>query len=106
MPLLGGLLVWLFGGLASFLAEMFGKKVGVGLAFVASLGGVVLVLLGGMRLVVEPLAGQLFAYPYAGWMGLAFPPVSGTCMVALGATWAATVLYRWQLESLRLAASA
>lgn len=107
MPILGALLVSLFSGLAVFLAEMFGKKVAIALAFVASLSAVAITLLGLLSLVVVPLASALFAsYPGTGWMGLPFPqPAFGVCMTALGTVWAGTVLYAWQREALRIAAS-
>ena len=105
MPLLGTLIASLFGGLANFLADFVGKKIAVALAYVAALGSIVTVLLVFMRGVVEPLAGALFSYPWAGWMGLAFPPVVGTCIAALAGTWAACVLYRWQRAALGVAAS-
>jgi hypothetical protein len=106
MPLLGTLLVGLFGGLANFFAEFVGKKVGVALAFTTALTGAFATLLLILGSVVAPLLGQLFsAYPYVGWMGLAFPPVTSACVAALGATWAGCTLYKWEREVLRMAAS-
>lgn len=108
MPLLGGLLVTLFSGLAALLVEMFAKKVAIALAFVASLTIVVVAVLGLLTFVVAPIASAIFSsYTYLGWMGLAFPqPATGACITALSAVWSGTVLYAWQREALRIAASA
>lgn len=107
MPILGGLLVTLFSGLATFLADLFGRKVAVALAYVATLGTVMIAMLAVLTAVVAPLSSSLFSsYPWLGWMGLAFPPtVTATCLTALATTWSATVLYAWQREALRIAAS-
>jgi hypothetical protein len=107
MPLLGGLLVTLFSGLASFFADMFAKKVALALAYVTALGVVVVAMLAMLTVVVAPLSGLLFSqFPWLGWMGLAFPPVHSTCITALATVWSGTVLYSWQREGLRLAAGA
>jgi len=106
MPLLGTLLVALFGGVASWFAQFFARKVAIAATYVTVLATIYVALLVVMRGVLGPLAAELFSYQWAGWMGLAFPPVAGTCMSALAVTWAGCVLYRWQLEGLKLAATA
>lgn len=107
MPILGGLLVSLFGSLAAFFAEIMAKKVAISLAYVTTLGTVTVALLGMLALIVVPISNALFStLPFIGWMGLAFPqPATSICIAALGSVWSGTVLYRWQVESLRIAAS-
>lgn len=106
MPILGALLVSLFTGLAGFFVEFIAKKFAMALAYIATLGVVIVVMLGLLTTVVKPLADSLFSYPYSGWMGLAFPsPTTGICITALATVWAGTVLYAWQREALRIAAS-
>lgn len=105
MPLLGALLQTLFGGLATWLAQFFARKVAISLAYVATLGTVLVALLTLMRGIVGPLASSLFSSPIFGWVGLAFPPIAGGCLVSLGLVWSGCVLYAWQRESLRLAAA-
>jgi hypothetical protein len=106
MPLLGALLTSLFGGLATWLAQFFARKVAISLAYVATLGTVTGVLLALMTSLLGPLASSLFSSSIFGWVGLAFPPIASTCIAAYGTAWAGCVLYSWQRESLRLAAAA
>jgi hypothetical protein len=83
------------------------RKAAFGLAYVATLGVVVGVLLVLMRSVVGPLASTIFSTQYGGWLGLAFPPtVTASCITAITTLWAACTLYSWQREALRLSASA
>jgi len=106
MPLLGALLVGLFGGLTTFLAEFVGKKVAVALAYAAVLTSSFVALLALLGSVVAPLLAGLFSsFPYVGWMGLAFPPVTGACLAALATTWAGCMLYKWQRDVLKVMAS-
>lgn len=106
MPLLGALLTSLFGGLATWLAQFVARKVAVALAYVATLGTVTVALLALMTSLLAPIAAGLFGSSMFGWVGLAFPPAASACLTAYGTAWAGCVLYAWQRESLRLAASA
>lgn len=105
MPLLGGLIQSLFGALAGFLLKAFAAKVAARVAaigvFVALSGG----LLAAFNLVVAPFLGQLFNTEYGQFLGLAFPPIAGTCMAAIAAVWVAVQTYRLQVAALRIAAS-
>lgn len=106
MPILGALLVTLFTGFATFLVQFVGRKVAIGLAFVAVLGTITAVLIALLATVVAPLLSGLFSSSMFGWVGLAFPPISATCITALATSWSGCVLYSWQRESLRLAVAA
>lgn len=105
MPLLGGLLVSLFSGLASFFVTFMTQKIAIGLAYVTTLSAVVVVLLVLMRTVLAPLAATVYSMPYAGWLGLVFPPAAGACLTAMATVWSGCVLYAWQRDALKLSAS-
>lgn len=102
MPLLGGLLVTLFSGLAQFFVQFVSRKVAIGAAAVAALGVITLALLATMRGVIQPLAAALIPDQYNSFIGLAFPPIAGTCVTTLGVVWGATTLYGWQRKALDL----
>lgn len=106
MPLLGALLTSLFSGLAAWLAQYLTKKVvTVGLAvaaFAVTLG----VLMAFFATVVSPLVGSLFSTAYGQFLGLAFPPMAGTCLAAISASWTACALYKLKIQSIKMSASA
>lgn len=105
MPLLAALLSALATQLFNLLAYFFARRVGVVLAAAAALATIMAALYAAMRGVIAPLAAQLFSTSYGSIIGLAFPPVAGTCMVAFGTTWAACALYTWQRANIRALAS-
>jgi hypothetical protein len=100
MPLLGGLLVTLFSNLGVFFAAYLAKKVAFGLSAAISLG----VLYGGlilfMNTTINPLVWLLFSTSYGQFLGLAFPPIAGTCFGIVSTIWAACMLYTWQKKAL------
>jgi hypothetical protein len=96
MPLFGGLVVALFGQLFGFLAYIFAKEVAVKLAAVVAFGVFTLALFAGMRAAIVPLASSLFSTSYGSIIGLAFPPIAGTCMLAITAVWVGCALYSYQ----------
>lgn len=102
MPILAGLLVSLFTSLASLFAVDITKKTAFGLAAVASFG----TLYGGMVVLmnttINPIVGALFSTAYGQFIGLAFPPMAGTCVGVIAASWAACSLYAWQKKALEM----
>lgn len=106
MPLLGALLVSLFGGIASWLAEVVTRKVVVAGAAITAFGVATVALLAAFNGLVAPLVARAFSTSYGQVIGLAFPPVAGTCLATLGACWAACALYKWQAAAIKLGASA
>lgn len=100
MPILAGLLVTLFSGLASFLASFMSKKVAIGLAAATTLGGLYAGAVTAMNAIVAPLLGSLFSTAYGQFIGLATPPMAGTCLGIVAGTWAACTLYAWQKKAL------
>lgn len=103
MPLLGTLLVNLVGGLAGFFAQFLTRKVAVVSAALVALSTITAALLLVFNSAVSPLVGQLFATEYGQFLGLAFPPVAGNCLVTIGTVWSACTLYGWQAKALALA---
>jgi ABC-type uncharacterized transport system permease subunit len=106
MPLLGSLLVSLFSGLATFFAQFLTRKVAVATAAVAALGTVTVALLAAFNGLVAPLAAAVFSTQYGQVLGLAFPPMAGTCLAIMASCWAACTLYSWQRKAIELAAQA
>jgi hypothetical protein len=104
MPILGGLLVTLFSAFASFFATFLTRKIAVAGAAVASLGTITLALLAVFNTQVAPLAAAVFSTQYGQFIGLAFPPMAGTCMASIGVVWSACTLYAWQRRAINLAA--
>lgn len=106
MPVLGALFATLFGGIASFLVAMLGKKLAVAAAAVAGLALATGVLIAGFRAIVAPLVAQAFHTQYGQFIGLAFPPAAGNCLAAIALTWSACTLYKWQVKAIQISASA
>lgn len=101
MPLLAAAVVSLFTQLFGFLAFFLAKKVVLILAGVAATLAIAGVLYAAMRAVIVPLAANLFSTSYGAIFGLAFPPVAGTCMLALPTVWIACTLYSFQRNAIR-----
>jgi formate hydrogenlyase subunit 3/multisubunit Na+/H+ antiporter MnhD subunit len=104
MPLLGTLLTTLFGAISAFLAKLFIAKLTIrvlGVAAIVSVGGV---LMGVFNSTVSPLVAQMFNNPYGQFIGLAFPPISGTCIAAITTVWGACATYSLQVRAIRTTA--
>ena len=106
MPLLAGLISSLFGGIASFLALFWAKKISVSVLGVAAFAAALVALLAVFNALVAPLVAAMFSTQYGSFIGLAFPPIAGTCLASLGACWSACALYKLKMQSIRLTASA
>lgn len=104
MPILGGLLVSLFTGLGGLFSAIFGAQIAVKLAAVASFLTFGVVLLGVFNTMVAPIAAQVFSTGFGQLIGLAFPPIAGTCLAAVSACWSACALYGVQRRALSMVA--
>ena len=105
MPILGGLLVSLFTGLGGLFSAIFGAQIALKLAAVSAFltfGGV---LLGVFNTAVAPIAAQVFSTQYGQLIGLAVPPIAGTCLAAIMVTWSACALYGVQRRALSMMAA-
>lgn len=106
MPILALFFGGLMSGLTAFLATFLTRKLAIVVAAGIALATITTALLVGFNALVSPLIGELFNTPYGQFLGLAFPPVAGNCMAALGTTWTACTLYSWQMKALTIAVQA
>lgn len=106
MSIFGALFVSVFGAIASYLATFVARKVAIAGTAIAALATITGVLLVAMNSLVTPLLSQLFSTSYGQALGLAFPPVAGSCMASIGLCWSACALYSWQRQAVALAVSA
>jgi len=108
MPLLGGLLSNLFGGLVAWLAQYFTRKVAFGLATVAAYSTITLALYVAMRAALLALNSQVLALPefWTMILGIAIPPAAPFCFSTYMTMWTACTVYVWQRDLLQIAIKA
>ncbi|MDM0027768.1 DUF5455 family protein [Variovorax saccharolyticus] len=106
MPLLAGLIASLFGGVASFLAQIWAKKIVVAGLAIAAFAAALAALLAVFNALVSPLVAAMFSTQYGQFIGLAFPPIAGTCMTSIATCWGACALYKLKMQSIKMSASA
>jgi len=94
MPLLGALLVNLFGGLAAGIAAWIVKRGATKALIVAGLVAAVAALMTVFNTVITPLVASAFNTQYGQFIGLAFPPAAGTCLAAITTVWGACATYK------------
>lgn len=104
MPLLGGLLVNLFGGLVAFLVTWVSRKVAFGLAAVAVMSGLTLALFVAMRVTLGALNSYATGAPaiFLQAMQMMVPPAAPFVISAYITTWTAVMVYTWQRDLLYL----
>lgn len=105
MPLLGALIGNLLAGLAVWLAKVIGTKVSVRVVAGASLLAAMAALMAVFNTQVAPLAAQAFSTQYGAVIGLAFPPIAGTCLATIVAVWLACATYRLQVNLIKLSSN-
>lgn len=106
MPLLAGLVSSLFTGFAAFIAQIWTRKVAIVVIAGGSLSLALVALLVVFEQLVKPMIAAMFQTQYGQFIGLAFPPISGTCMASIAACWSACALYKLKVQSIKLTASA
>jgi hypothetical protein len=93
MPVLAAWIGSLFTALGAFLTKLFLARLALRitgiLAIVAAMG----ILMGTYNTLVAPLVAAAFSSAYGQVLGLAFPPIAGTCMAAVAGVWSACGLY-------------
>jgi len=104
MPLFSLLVQGLFGALATFLGRMFSFRIAVRIAAVAAIVALGTALMAAFNLAVTPLASALFSSTYGQLVGLAFPPIAGTCLATITALWLAVTTYRLQVQAIKITA--
>jgi len=108
MPILGALLVSLFGGVATFLSQFLVKKAAFAVAAIAAFSLLTVGLYVGMSAL---LTGLLLVFPETGpviltFIWVAVPDVVPVAVSAMIAADTASALYRWNTGNLRLATQA
>lgn len=106
MPLLGALLSSLFGGIASLVALLWAKKISVTVVAVLAFAAALLALMATFNFLVAPLVQSMFSTSLGQFIGLAFPPIAGSCLAGLGTCWGACALYKLKIQSIKMSASA
>lgn len=106
MGALGALIVTIVAGIVEFFAKEWGKKVAVTVVAIAAFAAALAVLLAVFNGLVSPMVSAMFTTQYGQFIGLAFPPISGTCMTAIATCWGACALYKLKMQSIKLTASA
>lgn len=100
MPAFAALIPALFGALATFLAKLFAVRLAIRVAAVATLIGCSAILMTTFNGVVAPLVAAAFSTSYGQVLGLAFPPIAGTCLAGIGLVWSACLLYGLQKRAI------
>lgn len=104
MPLLGGLLVNLFGGLVAFLVTWVSRKVAFGLAAVAVMSGLTLGIFVAMRLALAGLNAYVTGAPaiFVQALQMMIPPAAPFVLATYITMWTACMVYTWQRDLLYL----
>jgi hypothetical protein len=106
MPILAGLIASLFGGISSFFVFYFGKKVAIVAFAVTGFGLALTSLMILFNSLVTPFLAAMFSTQYGQFLGLAFPPIAGSCITAISLSWSACALYKLKIQSIKMSASA
>lgn len=104
MPLLGGLLVNLFGGIVAWLAQYFTRKVAFGLAMVTASTGLTAALFVTFRASISAInAHSSGAHAmFMSALTMAIPPAAPFCISTYVTMWTACTVYVWQRDLLHL----
>ncbi len=106
MPILGAFLASVFGALFGGLTKDVARKGATMAAALVSFAAAATTLLAVMRSTVQPLMQAMFTTGYGQVIGLAFPPVAGTCLTAIASCWVACAVYRMHVRIVQATASA
>lgn len=106
MPLLAALLSAIAAGFANFIASILSKKVTTMVLATGAITIASVTLMVAFNLAVSPLVQAMFSTSFGQFVGLAFPPISGTCMATIAGMWSACALYKLKVASIKMTASA
>lgn len=105
MPLFAAFFGALFSSLGIFLAKIFAAKLAIrvaGVAVLVSLAGGLVATFNGF---IAPLLAMMFSTSYGQFLGLAFPPISGTIMATYMTAVLAVGTYKLQTRAVALTAN-
>ena len=108
MPLLGGLLVNLFGAVVAWFSQWVTRKVAFGLAAVSMSSGLTLSLFMTMRFLLSMVSQSMGGVPaiFLEAVAVVMPPVAVFCVSTHITAWAACPAYKGQRDLLHLAVKA
>lgn len=98
MPLLAAFLSTIFQAIAAFMLKVFLAKLSlriIGYGLLIAISTAMVVAFNGY---IAPLVGQVFNTQYGQFIGLAFPPVAGTCVATLVAAMGGVFAYRLKVR--------
>lgn len=98
MPALALFLSTIFQAIAAFMLKMFLAKLSLRIVGYGLLIGLSTAMVAGFNGYIAPLVGQIFATQYGQFIGLAFPPIAGTCIATLVAAMGAVFAYRLKVR--------
>lgn len=104
MPLFAAFFGALFSSLGVFLAKMFAAKLAIRIAGVAALVALASAMVGTFNGYIAPLLSMMFNTQYGQFLGLAFPPVSGTVITTYMSAVLAVGTYKLQTRAVSLTA--
>lgn len=108
MPLLGGLLVNLFGGFVSWLSQWLTRKVAFGVAAVSMSSGLTMGLFMTMRFLLGMVSQSMGSVPalFVEAVAVVMPPTAVVCVSTYITAWTACAVYKWQRDLVHLAIKA
>lgn len=104
MPLFAQFFGALFTALGGFLLKLFVARVAVRVAAVTLMCSLAAGLLATFNMMIAPWISLVFNHEYGQWLGLLFPPISGTIITALMGFWLAVKTYQIQQRAIMVTA--
>lgn len=104
MPALAALVGTLFTSLAGFLIKLFLAKAAIRALGVAALIALAYGLVAAFNTYITPLVSAMFTSQYGQFLGLAFPPIAGTCIATMVAALGTVYVYRLKVRYVSLTA--
>jgi hypothetical protein len=106
MPIFAAFFTSVVGAFASWLAANVTKRVTIFLSATIGLFMLSTSLVIVFNTLVTPLMQSVFQTQYGQFLGLAFPPIAGSCIASIGICWTACGVYKLNVASIKLTASA
>jgi hypothetical protein len=100
MPLFAQFFGALFSALGGFLLKIFIARVAVRIAAVTLMMTLATGLFATFNVLISPWIAMVFNTQYGQFLGLLFPPISGTVLTALMTFWLAVNTYRLQQRAI------
>jgi hypothetical protein len=104
MPLFAQFFGALFSALGGFLLKIFVARIAVRIAAVTLMTTLAAGLFATFNALISPWIAMVFNTQYGQFLGLLFPPISGTIITALMAFWLAVKTYQMQQRAIAVTA--